>query len=271
MTKHSRPESHDAPETLADSSATAKPAAWADLGLARLQGQAQRQFEQTLREGELLLHRALLEAQRNYGSRLQEAQRDLEGLVLGAYQNYLSALTDASAATAANERGADAYEEFVRSTTELSSQGAFGKAVQDAYEALASSVTAAAAPQGGGLVDSAESYRRFGDTLTEAWKQAQGHHDRAAQAYAACVAAWKEGAEQRQHDIGAAYQAYVDNLKEAYIRSDVEGRAASAAKDYAATAEEAWKRAQAAYSDAVIALVNAGKSIAEGLHAPTPT
>jgi hypothetical protein len=269
MAKSSHSKAHERSESRVEPVAAAPAGLRAGIGLLRLQGSAQQQFEKATREGQLMLHGALLDAQRQYASRMEEVQRDFERLAIEAYQSYLTSLADTSAGSAAAERSTDAYEEMIRSTTALSGQGAFGQAVQDAYQELIAALGAASAAQPGAATDNAEPYRRFGTRLYDAWNQARELQTRSGQAYVACVSAWQEATQQRQCDLSAAYEAYMSNLEEARARSDYERRAAEAAKEYAAAAEAAWKQAQHAYSDAVLALVNDSKRIVDSLHLST--
>jgi hypothetical protein len=265
MTKSSRKEMHEPSHTVADAEHSQSHTS-RYLDLVQQQGQAQRQFDQAIHEGQLLLYRALLDAQREYTSRLEEAQRDLEGFALEAYQRYLAGQTDTSVATSALERGADAYQELLRSMTELSAQGSFGKSVLEAYGNLATALGAPLAALQDPKERSADAYRQFGDRLNEAWKQAEQIQGRLGQTFAACTVAWKDALAKRQQSTDSAYQTYVANLKEAYARGEFDRRASEAAQAYLAAVETAWKQAQATYSKAVVDMVNAGKSIADSVN-----
>jgi hypothetical protein len=221
---------------------------------------AQQQFARTTNEADLKVHNILLNAYREYVTRLHDSQHEFEGYALEAYQNYLAKLYQASGPGVAGDTGNDHYREFVRLTTELSTQSGLRESAEGAYRDLAATF-ALTENQADVVVRRAEAYRAYVEHLTEARKQAEPVQRQAEQAYWAYVRDWKDGVAQGKTALESAYQDYLNDLNEAYVRSDLENRASAAAKNYLATAEEACKQSQTVHEDAAKALIETQEQV----------
>jgi hypothetical protein len=230
----------------------------ADLG--KQYSEAQQKFERTTNEANLEAHNTLLNAYREYATELQNMQHDFEGHALEVYQKYLANLSEAAGSDTARKAGNDHYWEFVRLTTELSGEGGWLESAQNAYRDLLKTL-AQTATQADAVVQQAEAYRVYVEQLTKSWKDAEPVQRRAEEAYLAHIKEYNEGLAQGQTALESAYQEYLRDLNQAYVRSDFEQRASAATKNYLAKAQEASKQSQSVQSDAAKGLIETQENL----------
>lgn len=233
------------------------------IDAARQYVEAQQRFTQTMSEAQAMMQKLLIDAYKEYAHRMQEAQRELETFAVEAYQQLLSNQTE-SAPGGAVARGAEAYQDYTRLGAELFTQASFREEVGAAYHDLVAGLAKAEGkPDGQQLA--ADANRKYVERLEAAWKNAQDVQSKAGAAYQSMVSAWNDELGRRQQGVRSAYQTYADNLKEAYARSDFEGRASAAVNDYLAALKAAWNELQNVYTDATVGLIDAHKSVVETL------
>ena len=228
----------------------------ADLG--KQYSEAQQKFERATNDANLDAHNTLLTAYRDYATELHNAQHEFEGFALEVYQNYLAKLIQSP--DVAGDAANDHFWEFVRLTTELSGEGGWGDSVEKAYRDLLKAF-ALTENQADAAVRQAEAYGVYVEQLTEAWKQTEPKQKQAEQAYLAYVKNFKDGLTQGQAALDSAYQDYLKDLNQAYLRSDLEKRASAATKTYLAKAQEAWKQSQSVQADAAKELIESQENL----------
>ena len=219
--------------------------------------EAQQKFERATNDANLEAHNTLLSAYRDYATELYNAQHEFEGYALDVYQKYLAKLSQASAA---DETGKDHYWEFVRLTTELSGEGSWLESAEKAHSELMKTF-ASTQNQADSANLQAEAYSVYVEQLTEAWKKAEPTQRQAEEAYLAYIAECKDGLKQGQTALESAYQDYLKDLNQAYVRSDFEQRASAATGNYLAKAREAWKLSQSTHTDATNGLIETQENL----------
>jgi hypothetical protein len=216
--------------------------------------EAQQKFANVTNEASLKAHNTLLTAYSEYVTELGNAQREFEGYALEVYQSYLAKLSQISGGESSGG-GRDRYWDFVRLTTELYSEGGWRASVEKAYAELLKAFAPTENPADAATRQT-EAYRVYGEQLTQAWKEAEPTQKQAAEAYEAFVKDCQSGLAQDQTALESAYQDYLKDLNQAYIRSGCEKRAAAASKTYLAKALEACKQSQGAHTDAAKGLID---------------
>ena len=257
----------EAPPTSSVSSgikAVELPPSSAATPVSKQYSEAQHHFEQAIQEGQVLLSKVMIDAYRECAARHLDAQRALEGLSVEAYKNHLSTLTEASALSAFSGSSADAYQEYHRLGTELSTQYTLHKRLENAYQQLTAALTEAQS-NSDAAVSTTKAYGTYLEQLKEASTLAEQTRSQAEQAYSTLLSAYTDDCARHQKRLQTAYQAYFNDLREAYTRSDFERRVAAATKDYMAVAQDALKQSMSIYAAAAAGLIDAHKSAGDNL------
>jgi hypothetical protein len=236
----------------------------ADLG--EQHSDAQQKFERTTNQASLEGYKTLLAAYRDYATELYNAQHEFEGYAFESYQNYLARLAQISGTDVGQEASNAHYWEFVRLTTELASEGGWRESVEKAYRELVNTF-ASTESQPDVLVQQTAAYRAYVEQLAAAWKQAEPIQRQAEQAYLACAREQKDGFTKEQTAFEAAYQDYLKDLNQAYVRSNLEQRTATATSNYLTKAEESCKQSQTSYADAARGLSETQENLVRSLQA----
>jgi len=224
----------------------------ADLG--EQSYEAQQKYERATNQASLQVYNALLAAYRDYATELYNAQHEFEGYAFEVYQKYLARLAQTSSPNVDQESGSPHYWEFVRLTTTLWGEEGWRESVENAYRELLNTF-ALMQNQTDSVVQQTAAYRAYVEQLTDAWKQAEPIQRQAEQAYMAYARDYKDGLTKEQAAYESAYQDYLKDLNQAYVRSDLEQRAAAATQNYLTKAEEACKQSQSAHADAAKGLI----------------
>ncbi len=258
MSKNSKKADKETAPSIEPVAPPAKPTL-ADLG--EQHSDAQQKFERATSQANLEAYKTLLGAYRDYATELYNAQNEFEGYAFEAYQNYLARLAQISGS---EETSNAHYWEFVRLTTSLATEGGWRESVEKAYRELVNSFTATES-QPDALVRQTAAYRAYVDQLTAAWKQAEPIQRQAEQAYMACAREQKDGATKAQTAFESAYQDYLNDLNQAYVRSNLEQRTATATSNYLTKAEESCKHSQTTYADAAKGLSETQENLVRSL------
>lgn len=224
----------------------------ADLG--EQSYEAQQKYERATSQANLQAYTTLLTAYRDYATELYDVQQEFEGYAFEVYQKYLAKLAQTSSPNPEQESGSPHYWEFIRLTTTLWSEGGWRGSVEKAYRDLLNTF-AATENQPDSVVRQTAAYRAYVEQLTEAWKLAEPIERQAEQSYLAYARDYKDGLTKEQTAFEAAYQDYLKELNEAYVRSDLEKRSAAATRSYLTKAEEACKQSQSAHAEATKGLI----------------
>jgi hypothetical protein len=234
----------------------------ADLGEQHFD--AQQKFERATNQANLEAYKTLLAAYRDYATELYDAQQEFEEYAFEAYQNYLAKLAQISGSEVGQEAGTAQYWEFVRLTTALAGEGGWRGSVEKAYHELLNTFVSTES-QPDSLLRQTAAYRTYVEQLTAAWKQAEPIQRQAEQAYMAYAKDQKDGFTKEQTAFESAYQDYLKDLNQAYVRSNLEQRTAVATSNYLTKAEESSKHSQTIYADAAKGLSETQENLVRGL------